>query len=163
MPVAILSLRECALRRNPQQARLPATPGRLRYPRCHRMWSVCVCATFVQRPRAIAKQLFLVNSRKKTNEKTKKSNEKTNNSDKFKRPLPDLYLRPSLRISTAGTSKFPQNSKFQSEARFGFSAKKAVHSDGYRPKIRSICHVTDMKPDLDPKQNPCIVHFESVA
>ena len=100
-----------------------------------------------KRPRAIAKQLFLVNTRKKSNEKTKKSNEKTNNSDKFKRPLPDLYLRPSLRISTAGTSKFPQNSKFQSEARFGFSAKKAVHSDGYRPKIRSICHVTDIKPD----------------
>ena len=102
---------------------------------------------FLKRPRAIAKQLFLVNTRKKSNEKTKKSNEKTNNSDKFKRPLPDLYLRPSLRISTAGTSKFPQNSKFQSEARFGFSAKKAAHSDGNRPKIRSICHVTNIKPD----------------
>ena len=101
-----------------------------------------------------------MNTRKKSNEKTKKSNEKTNNSDKFKRPLPDLYLRPSLRISTPGTSKFRQNSKFHSEARFGFSAKKAVHSDGYRPKIRSICHVTDIKPDsASPRRSRSVTSF----
>ena len=50
----------------------------------------------------------------------------------------------SLQDQPPGISKFHQNRNFHFEAGFGFSAPFCTTCAGYRPKIRSICHVTDI-------------------
>ena len=56
-------------------------------------------------------------------------------------PLPPkLCSKPSLQNSSPETSEFLQNSSFKSEARFGFSSKKAVQSTKNQPLRPSNCH-----------------------